>query len=187
MTRLLLNDFKLLTIVDGSARLLDHIEPAGHLVKVHSLFEDFHPRERFDSIVMSRVLEHVVDPVGLLRSARRWLASKGRIILGVPNAQSFHRLAAVRMGLLRHPRQLNERDRILGHRRVYTKAALLADIRKAGLRVVKTGGVFFKPLSLQQIQDTWTEEMMDGFFELGKDFPDHAAEIFAVCRSRTAV
>jgi hypothetical protein len=41
--------------------------------------------------------------------------------------------------------------------------------------------VFFKPVSNQQIQDTWTEKMMDGFYELGKDFPEHANELYAIC------
>jgi hypothetical protein len=43
------------------------------------------------------------------------------------------------------------------------------------------GGVFFKPLTNQQIQDHWTEEMIQGFYELGKDFPEYAAELYAVC------
>lgn len=180
MTRLLVRDFEQVTVVDGAARLLDEIPPAANLVKVCSLFEAFAPADRFDTIVMKSVLEHVDDPVALLRRARSWLAPRGCIIAGVPNAQSFHRLAAVHMKLLRTPGQLNDRDRSLGHRRVYTREALLADIRRAGLRAVATGGVFFKPLSMQQIESTWTEAMMDGFYELGKQFPANAAEIFAV-------
>jgi hypothetical protein len=43
------------------------------------------------------------------------------------------------------------------------------------------GGVFFKPLSNQQIQEQWSEAMIQGFYELGKDFPSHAAELYAVC------
>lgn len=182
MTAFLLDDFESLTVVDGSARLLAQIAPARHLVRVHALFDQFKPDERFNSIVMNRILEHVDHPVRLLRRAKRWLAANGRIIVGVPNAFSFHRLVAVHMGLLRRPTQLNERDTRLGHRRVYSGSRLLDEVRAAGLRVVATGGVFFKPLSNQQIQDTWTEEMMDGFFELGKQFPEHAAEVYVVCR-----
>jgi hypothetical protein len=43
------------------------------------------------------------------------------------------------------------------------------------------GGVYFKPLSNQQIQDHWDERMLEGFYELGKDFPENAADIFAIC------
>ena len=43
------------------------------------------------------------------------------------------------------------------------------------------GGVFLKPLTNSQIEKWWTEEMMDAFYELGKEYPEIAAEIYAVC------
>ena len=42
------------------------------------------------------------------------------------------------------------------------------------------GGVFMKPLSNGQIEEHWTDEMIEAFFELGQEFPENAAEIFAV-------
>lgn len=181
MTALLVDDFEQLTIVEGSADLLEKISPRPNLVKVHSLFEEFEPTQSFDSIVLEHILEHVEDPVGLMAKVRTWLSPTGKLFLGVPNGHSIHRLVAVKMGLLEHPCQLNARDHALGHRRVYTPATFRADIERSGLRVVEMGGVYFKPLSNGQIQDHWTEEMIQGFYELGKDFPDLAAEIFAVC------
>jgi len=55
------------------------------------------------------------------------------------------------------------------------------DIKAAGLSILELEGVFFKPLSNKQIQDNWSENMIQGFYELGKDFPDLSAELFAVC------
>ncbi len=92
-----------------------------------------------------------------------------------------NRLVAVKMGLLEYPCELNPRDRALGHRRVYTPDTLSADLQRAGLHLVEMGRVFFKSLSKSQIQDHWTEEMIQGFYEMGKDFPDNAAELYAVC------
>ena len=60
-------------------------------------------------------------------------------------------------------------------------AAIKGALEKSGLKVLEMGGVYFKPLSNAQIQENWTEEMIKGFYELGKDFPDFAAEIYAVC------
>lgn len=85
------------------------------------------------------------------------------------------------MGMLSHPRELNGRDLALGRRRVYTQATLRSDILSSGLGLVEMGGVFFKPLSNGQIQEQWTDEMILGFYELGKDFPEHAAELYAIC------
>lgn len=183
MTHLLMPHFETLTIVDAAGALLDRIPDAPTLRKVRSLFETFDPRERFDTVIMEHVLEHVDDPVALVTRARGWLAPGGRLLAGVPNAHSIHRLAAVKMGLLAAPGDLNDRDRQLGHRRVYTPQSLRADIEAGGLRVVARGGVFLKPLSNSQIESHWDERMIDGFHQLGREFPDLAAEIFVVCES----
>lgn len=181
MTQFLLNDFHKLTVVDGSAELLDCIPDAPSLVKVHALFEEFDTDQRFNTVVVDHVLEHVEQPVSLLLRAKNGLAPRGRILVGVPNGHSIHRLVAVKMGLLKEPCELNARDIALGHRRVYTRQSLKSDLELAGLNIIIMGGVFFKPLSNRQIQDHWTEEMIQGFYELGKDFPEHAAELVAVC------
>lgn len=181
MTQFLQKDFSGLTVVEGSSELLAKIRDRPNLTKVHCLFEDYQPAIRFNTIIMEHILEHVAHPVELLTQARGWLASGGRILVGVPNGNFIHRLVAVKMGMLKQPIELNARDRALGHRRVYTQDLLDADIRESGLKPVKMGGVFFKPLSNTQIQENWSEEMIQGFYELGKDFPAHAAELYAVC------
>ena len=86
------------------------------------------------------------------------------------------------MGLLQEKTTLNDRDKQLGHQRVYTQSSLLADIKAAGLRSVKNGGVFLKPLSNAQIDENWSSEMIEGFYLLGADFPEHCAELFAVAQ-----
>ena len=181
MTKFLVNDFKKLTIVEGSMHLLNEIPDHDNLIKVHSLFEDFKPNELFDTIILEHILEHVEDPIALMQRVKKWLAPDGRIFLGVPNGNSIHRLAAVKMGLLKEPCELNSRDISVGHRRVYTHETFKKDVIASGLEIQEIGGVFFKPLSNGQIQNNWDEKMIQGFFELGKDFPEHSAEIYVVC------
>jgi len=183
MTQFLVNDFEQLTIVEAAANLLAQIPERRNLIKVNALFDDFQPGHPFDSIILEHILEHVDNPVGLLNRVKNWLAPEGRLFLGVPNGNSIHRLVAVKMGLLDDPCQLNSRDHALGHRRVYTPDTFRADIETSGLKVLEMGGVYFKPLSNAQIQEHWTEEMIQGFYELGKDFPRYAAEIYAVCKA----
>ncbi len=181
MTRCLLQDFDQLTVVDGAAELLALIPDAPNLSKVHALFEDYGPDCLFNTIIMEHILEHVEKPVALLDKVKEWLAPGGRLLLGVPNGLSFHRLVAVKMGLLKYSCELNQRDLAQGHRRVYTPQTLRKDLESAQLHIIKLGGGFFKPLSNKQIEDHWTEEMIQGFYELGKDFQEHAADIYAVC------
>ena len=181
MTQFLIHDFARLTVVDGSEKLLSSIPDAPNLIKVHSLFEDFQTDREFDTIIMAHILEHVEQSNVLLQKVKQWIAPTGKFLAIVPNAHSIHRLVAVKMGLLKNPYELNGRDHALGHRRVYTPETLRKDIETAGLCINKMGGIFFKPLANQQIQEHWTKEMIQGFYELGKDFPENAAEIYAVC------
>jgi 2-polyprenyl-3-methyl-5-hydroxy-6-metoxy-1,4-benzoquinol methylase len=182
MTKLLVNDFARLTIVDGASELLAQIPERVGLRKVHSLFESFQPDQKFNTIIMEHILEHIDQPVALLEKVKEWIAPGGKILVGVPNGNSIHRLVAVKMGLLEYPCQLNSRDLALGHRRVYTPDSLKLDIKAAGLELLKMGGVFFKPVSNKQIQDHWSEEMIQGFYLLGSDFSEYAAELYAVCQ-----
>lgn len=182
MTQFLVNDFARLTVVEGAFELLKRIPDYPNLVKVHSLFEDFEPEISYTTIILEHILEHIEHPIQLMKRSSEWLTPHGRMLLGVPNGNSFHRLAAVKMGLLSHPCELNPRDIAQGHRRVYTHETFREDIEAAGMQVVQMGGVFFKPLSNKQIQDHWTEEMINGFYELGKDFSENAADIYAVCQ-----
>ena len=181
MTKYLIDDFEQLTSVDGSKELLDKISDYNNHVKVHSLFEEYNPERLFDTIIMEHILEHVDNPVSILKMAKKWLEDDGMIIVGVPNANSIHRLAAVKMGLLSSQYELNERDIQLGHQRVYSVEHIVSDIAEAGLKVLEKTGVYFKPLSNGQIEQNWTDEMQEGFYQLGKDFPDNAAEISIVC------
>lgn len=180
MTRLLAPNFDSLTVVEGAPQLAAAIPALPNTDVVCCLFEDFSPSQTFDSIVLEHVLEHVNDPVDLLLKAQEWLSPGGRMLIGVPNAESLHRLAAVKMGLLASPTTLNARDLAVGHRRVYSLSTLRADLDQAGLKIEQYEGVFLKPVSNAQIEDSWSEEMIVAFYELGKDFPTLCAEIMVV-------
>jgi len=180
MTAFLINDFEELDIVEGSKHLLNSIPAYPNVQKYCSLFENFIPTRQYDTIVMEHILEHIENPVEVLKKTKPWLKPNGVVVIGVPNAKSFHRLAAVKMEILKSEYALNERDKQLGHYRIYDLDSLRKDIEDAGYHIRHTGGVFFKPVSNKQIEDSWTPQMIEGFFQLGKDFPENAAEIFVI-------
>jgi 2-polyprenyl-3-methyl-5-hydroxy-6-metoxy-1,4-benzoquinol methylase len=186
MTRLLMENVEQVTRIEGSITYCRELRKEfsgypGYEV-INSLIEHYDTDSEFDTIVAAHILEHVDDPVDVARRVQNWVSNDGVFIVLVPNSLSFHRLVAVKMGLLETPDQLDEHDLELGHRRVYDLNLLRSHLRNAGWKVVNTGGVFFKPLTNKQIEQWFTEQMIDGFYELGKDFPEHAAEIYAVCQ-----
>ena len=126
-------------MVEGSPVVYERITCRKHL----ALFEDFESERDYDTVVASHVLEHVPDPVALLKKLRKW--SK-RLIVLVPNAQSWHRKLAKQMGLIKSLHELSPRDIIEGHVRVYDKQTLDIDLSLAGWEAKKWRGFFLKTL-----------------------------------------
>lgn len=181
VTEHLADAFASLTVVDGSASFcLDLAARFPSATVVNALFEEYTPSHPFDTVVLGHVLEHVIDPVGLLERIRGWVAPGGVLLATVPNAHSLHRQAAVLMGLLPTEDSLNETDHRYGHRRVYDMAGLHADCAAAGWTVTASGGYWLKPVSNAQLAEQWTPEMLDAYLRLGEQYPDAAAEIYVV-------
>lgn len=180
MTKYLINDFSHLDIIDSDIELLNTIPHYGNIKKIHSWFEDFNPSQQYDTIIMEHIIEHIINPKEILLKVYNWLKPDGVLIAGVPNAKSIHRLVAVKMGLLNSEFELNDRDKSQGHQRVYDILSFSNEFLNCGFKILQKGGVFFKPLSNFQIDSQWSSEMIEGFYKLGKDFPDNAADIFIV-------
>lgn len=170
-----------LTVVEGSKRFCEDLRRRHPGISVvHSLFETFEPQRTFDNIVLGHVLEHVEQPVALLQRCKGWLAPGGRLFAAVPNARSLHRQAAVTMGLLPAEDALNQMDIHHGHRRVFNPESFRAAFVQAGLAIDIFGGYWLKPVSNQQIEQSWTSAMLDAFMSLGERYPDIAAENYVL-------
>lgn len=75
MTERLLPHFPDYTVVDGSEVFVNLLKEKFPKVNVvHSFFEDFKPESKFDNIVLGHVLEHVDDPVKILKLCSEWLS-----------------------------------------------------------------------------------------------------------------
>jgi 2-polyprenyl-3-methyl-5-hydroxy-6-metoxy-1,4-benzoquinol methylase len=182
MTKLLVNEFEEIHLVEASEHLINQIPEYANVEKFCSLFEDFETDVEYDTIIMSHVLEHIADPITVLKKIYNWLDSKGVFLVSVPNAKSIHRLVAKEMGLLNSEYELNSRDHELGHYRIYDMEILKSHLLGAGFEIVESGGIFLKPVSNGQIENNWNPEMIEGFFKVGKLFQEYCAEIFIVCK-----
>lgn len=186
MTELLSGTDKYLTVVEGSSVFCESLRQRfPHIEVVHTLFEQFEPDEKYDVIVLGHVLEHVQNPEGVLRRARSWLRPNGRVFAAVPNARSLHRQAAVIMDLLPQEDALNEKDRHHGHRIVFNPESFRAVFTRAGFIIDVFGGYWLKPVANSQIENTWTQSMVDAFMQLGERYPDIAGEIYIVASTGT--
>jgi len=83
-------------------------------------------QSRFDLILMFHVLEHLADPLPLLRECARRLAPGGRLLINVPNLASWQsRFAGPAWMHLDVPRHLIH----------FTPATLVSTLHRAGLRL----------------------------------------------------
>jgi 2-polyprenyl-3-methyl-5-hydroxy-6-metoxy-1,4-benzoquinol methylase len=154
---------------------------------IHSLFEKAALPKRYDNIVLTHVLEHLNDPILVLKRVNEeWLAPGGRFFLVCPNANAPSRQIAVKMGLITHNSAVTAAEEDHGHRCTYSLDTLERDAVEAGLKVIHRSGIFFKALANFQWDrllqtEIISREYLDGCYKLGQQYPDLCSSIFLVC------
>lgn len=138
-----------------------------------------------DMIIASSVLHEVANSAELLTAMRGIMGPNSILHVNVPNAHSFHRQLAKSIGLIHKTTEMSERNKQLLQYRVYDVRSLEKDLGDAGCRVVATGGYFIKPFTHEQMRSVASElgaNVLDGLFQMGKEHPDMASEIYAEAR-----
>ena len=193
-TERFLTYFDDVTCVEASSAAISEAKARlGKKVKfVNALFEEVRLPKRYDHIVLTHVLEHLDDPVQVLKRINdEWLSEKGRLFLVCPNANAPSRQIAVKMGLISHNTAVTPAESAHGHRCSYTFDTLERDATVSGLRVIHRSGIFFKALANFQWDrilqtDIISKDYLDGCYKLGQQYPDLCASIFLMCESSAA-
>ncbi len=188
-TRRLLRYFSDVTCLEASKIAIEEaMKRLGNQVHfIHSQFETANLQKRYNNIVLTHVLEHLDDPVLVLKRINdEWLAEKGRFFLVCPNANAPSRQIAVKMGLISHNVAVTQAEAEHGHRRTYTLDTLECDAVAAGLKVVHRSGIFFKALANFQWDrllqtDIISKEYLEGCYKFGQQYPDLCSSIFLMC------
>ncbi len=188
-TRKFLPHFEDITCVEASSEAIETAKQEfGSKVKfVNSLFENASLPAKYDNIVLTHVLEHIDDPVAVLKRINdEWLSDTGRFFLVCPNANAPSRQIAVKMGLISHNSAVTPAEKEHGHLITYTLDTLERDAKAAGLNVVHRSGIFFKALANFQWDrllgtDIISPEYLEGCYQLGQQYPDLCSSIFLMC------
>lgn len=188
-TQRLLERFDDVTCVEASSDAMAEAKRrvGGGVVFINALFEQVDLPKRYDNIVLTHVLEHLDDPVAILKRINdEWLAPGGRLFLVCPNANAPSRQIAVKMGLISHNAAVTPAEAEHGHRCTYSLDTLERDAVAAGLNVVHRSGIFFKALANFQWDrllqtDIISKEYLEGCYQLGQQYPDLCSSIFLLC------
>ena len=187
-TKRLLPFFDDITCVEASDEAVEVSKSrfGDDVTHIHSLFETVVLPKKYDNIILTHVLEHIDDPVALLRRINdEWLSDNGRLFLVCPNANAPSRQIAVKMGLITHNSVITSSEKEHGHRITYTLDTLERDARDGGLTIEYRTGIFFKALANFQWDklletDIISEEYLDGCYQLGHHYPDLCSSIMLV-------
>lgn len=193
-TKRLLPYFNDITCVEASGEAISEAKLAlgDSVTYVNSCFETAVLPRRYDNIILTHVLEHLDDPVLVLKRINdEWLNDGGRLFLVCPNANAPSRQIAVKMGLITHNAAVTPAEAAHGHRCTYSLDTLERDAVAAGLKVVQRSGIFFKALANFQWDrllqtDIISEAYLEGCYQLGQQYPDLCSSIFLLCERASA-
>jgi 2-polyprenyl-3-methyl-5-hydroxy-6-metoxy-1,4-benzoquinol methylase len=188
-TRRFLPYFNDITCVEASNEAIAIAQnELGNKVKlVNSVIETATLPTKYDNIVLTHVLEHLDDPVAVMKRINdEWLSDQGRFFLVCPNANAASRQIAVKMGLISHTSAITPAEKEHGHRITYSFDTLERDVKAAGLRIVHRSGIFFKALANFQwdrllTTDIISPDYLEGCYQLGQQYPELCSSIFLMC------
>jgi len=174
-------------VVEGSEKNINFVkEKLNNYSKIefhHCLWEDFeYKNSDISDVVFFSGLEHLDEETAfkVLNKIKNWLRFDGRLHVIVPNAYSLHRRVAYYMDIIRDVHEFSERDRLLGHKRVYDKEMLFKELKSCGYKILHWEGIFLKPLTNVMMMNL-DEKIIRGFYKIGRELPDYCAHIFGVC------
>ncbi|MYE26370.1 MAG: class I SAM-dependent methyltransferase [Chloroflexi bacterium] len=115
----------------------------GHLAKVHihhaSIYSMPYPRDCFDAVILSEIIEHIDDDIRGLKEAYRVLKPGGVLVVTVPNANYPFWWDPINKTLERLLNRHIQRGPLAGiwanHVRLYTAGELRASVEEAGFEV----------------------------------------------------
>lgn len=171
------------TIIEGSQEIIkefkDEVKLPSNLSLVNSLFEEFETGEKFDAIEMGFILEHVDNPLPLIKRYLKFLKPKGLFFIAVPNARSLHRLIGNKAGMLDNLYKLSKDDIKLGHKKYFDKESLTKLIIESGLKIVNTEGIFLKPFSTSQLESLHlSPEVLNALFSMAEEYSEISNAIY---------
>lgn len=134
--------------VDSDASAVVNAVKKGLRVQCGTVEAQRYPDNAFDIIIMNHVIEHVHDPLSLLRECYRILRPGGNLAIFTPNILSLgHRMFKSSWFPLDPPR----------HLRIYTPRALRHTMENAGFRTINAfttirnaNGIFWASRSIKQ-------------------------------------
>lgn len=141
---------------------------------------------QYDFIICSSLLHEIENMEEMVRDMVRCCNNDTVVHINVPNAYSMHRLLAQESGLISDIHEFSKRNNQFQQSRVFDLKLLRETVMENGLEVIEEGSYFVKPFSHTQMYELLktgiiSENVLDGFYNLGSWMPEYGSEIFVNC------
>ena len=184
------NDFEKMVVVEPGTSFYNKAKEFGGTDKRIELINDFFENaahkllpETFDFIVIGGFLHEIDNPDEVLQAVKK-VCNKNTIVHSfVPNANSFHRLVAFEMGIIKDVYQKSGHDELFNRVEVYNMDSFKKLFTQNGLTIADSGTYFLKPFTNGQMDKIVTANIidhavLDGLNKMTKYFPDHGSEMY---------
>jgi len=186
-------DFSSMTIIEPCESFYNNavsIKDNDRIEIYKDLFEnvaDTLQQQSFDFIIISCLLHEIPDTHKFLGKISQISGKETIIHINVPNANSFHRVLAMEMGLIDSVFEFSPTNIKMQQSRVFNLESLTDLLSAQKFTILESGSYFIKPFThrqMQQLMDSGilTEEILDGLFGMTKYYPDLGSEIYVNCK-----
>lgn len=141
----------------------------------------------FDMIICSSLLHELENPEIMVEDIVSICDEDTVVHINVPNANSFHRLLAKKMGLINDVHEKSETMIRFQRHHVYDIQSLKLMLKNCGLSPFEEGGYFIKPFTHKQMykmlqENIIIEKTLDGLYDMADEMGEYGSEIFVNCR-----
>ena len=182
------NNFDNLTIVEPSDNFYNNalnnapknvMVQQGYFEEVANELTELRP----DIILISSLLHEVDNEKTFLTALKKVITTKTIIHINVPNANSFHRLLAKEMGLIKDVHQFSEVNKTMQQKRVFDIKSLEKLLVKNDFKIIEQGTMFIKPFTHYQMKQLMDQNIIDhsileGLNKMTHYFPENGSEIY---------
>jgi 2-polyprenyl-3-methyl-5-hydroxy-6-metoxy-1,4-benzoquinol methylase len=144
--------------------------------------------EEFDFIIISCLLHEIKDTSLFLTNLHGICNPSTTIHVSVPNANSFHRLLAMEMGIISDQYESSVMNKLM-KQKIFSLKSLSEKMILHDFKIIDSGSYFIKPFThvqMQQLVDSKIikRTLLDGLDRISKYMPDLGSEVFVNCRIR---
>jgi len=146
---------------------------------VNGFLSDMPEETPYDVVVLASLLHHLENPACFLAELKRLIHSGSEVLATVPNMTSLHRRIGAKAGLLSDMYGTTLRNNLFNQYGRFDLEQLEDLFCLSGFEVRESYGYMLKPFSSSQMMLLDLElPMIDALFELGKEFPALASQLF---------